>query len=692
MVGVLEGFNGRAGLRVLLLSLMLAAVIASVSCSRPGGSPSEEAAGATTSAVEDTTVREVPVAGSLVFPNSESLSFESAGVVGDVLVNEGQQVSSGQVLVSLDSYRIAQLEIAVSQAQTRLASAESDLNALRVSNPTLTAEAELRVADSEVAVDQAQQALDDLIQTPTLSVVGAGQAVARAAVVLDDAQEDLDDLLTPKEIAVSAAEKRVAAARVELDNAQEAYDDIKDGAYPDDVVRDARNRVSFATTALALATSGATDSELAQDNALKQASDAQDLLLEEYEGLFKYWFGTEPTDAELLMPPKEMFAEWGIDLDATFDRRNPTYISLVPTPDDPATRWNEITIWAWLNLYPEYGAVVPTCEDSERFRERQVCVMREFENAFDVLDNARDRYATALNTATTSTESTQDAVASAQAALADAQDDLAEVEDGPDASQVEDAEKRLRLAKASLQESEEDLAELTVRIDPLIVEQARASLALAEADFQEANKNLERALDNSLHIESARKQLDLANAALAEAKVRLDDSRSILREQISLAETEVELAKEALAEAMDDRDGAVIRSPLDGVISLVNVEVDDQVGDKLSVVEVTAADVVEVDGVIDAASRAYVNEGASAVVNIASIDGASLTGRVTFVGDEIRTERGVVSFAVRIRVDVPDGVDIPITMSAVSAVIMVDGAAMLSDPGESDATPNKPVS
>ena len=81
---------------------------------------------------------------------------------------------------------------------------------------------------------------------------------------------------------------------------------------------------------------------------------------------------------------------------------------------------------------------------------------------------------------------------------------------------------------------------------------------------------------------------------------------------------------------------------------------------------------------IDAAGRPFVSEGASAVVNIDSIGDTALGGSVSFIGSEARTERGVVSYAVRIRVEVPAGIDVPVSLSAASAVIKGNGTALLN--------------
>ena len=673
IVGLIR--NG-VGLRAAPLFLALALVPALAGCALLGGEPPTAPPADTPAAAQQGAPDEIAVAGSLVFPNTAALAFDTPGVIGEVLVSEGQRVTAGQTLATLDAVRTAELRNAAQQAESRVVAAAANLNALGIASPTLVARAELDVAAAALAADEAQNALDDLTRTPSLNVLGAEQRLAQAEIALDDAREFLADLTAPEDVVVSAAMQRVAAARVEIDNAQEAYDDIKDGSYPGDVMRDARNRVAFAQSALDAANWRLTDTDTAQENAVRQAQDAYDLQLERYSALFDYWFGNEPTDAELTTPPTQMFDDWGIDLVATFDRRNPEYHGIAPTPDNPATRWNEITVWAWLNLHPEYAAVIPVCDDSAVLADRHRCVTREFDRAYDALDFARDGLAAALNGADTSAEQTQDAIVSAQAALSDARDDLEDVEEGPDASVVESAEKRLRLAEASLQKAEEDLAELTVDIDPLLVAQARANVAFAEGALTDAEERLARSRDTRLQQENARKRLDLANAALEEAEARLADSRNLQQEQATLAEAEVALAEAALEQAIEDLAGAELRAPFAGIVSLINIEPDDRVGDNMMAMQVVSADVVEVDGVIDAAAIGYVREGSGAVVNIDSVGDMPLIGRVTFVDDEVRTERGVVSYAVRIRVDVPPGVEIPVRMSAVSATITPVSAAL----------------
>ncbi len=674
------------GLQLTFLLLLLGASFAIIACGGRGNSSNvaPEAAAASVSVETQSGPRDIPVSGSLVFPNTASLSFESPGIVGEVMVQEGDAVSGGQPLASLDEQSISQLRTAVAGAQLTVTTAQANLNSLRLEPNIQIVNAELEVASAEVALDEAQAALDNLIQRPGINVAGARLVVAQSEIALDKAREQLDDLLEPQQIAISGAEARVAAAKVELDSAQEAYDDIKDGSYPEEVLRDARNGVSFATSAFEAASRGKTDAEAAAQNALMQAEDAEYLIREQYIALFKFWFGTEPTEAELQMTSQEVLDEWGIDLDATFHRFNPDYADIEPTADDPDTRWFEPTIWAWLNLHMQIWGIVPTCNDERVLAKTERCITRELENGYDALDRARDALAAARNNADTTIEQTEDAVAAAEAALSDAQDALEELENGPDASIIESAEKRLALAKASLQEAEDDLAELTVDIDPLNVALARAALGQSEFAFEEANDALERAEDDALQVERAGKHLDLAAAALREAETRLNEVQDLVRAQISATEAELALAQATLDKAQKSLDGAVITSPMDGIVTLVSIDVDDPVGDELTVMKVVSTDVVAIEGVIDAAGRPYVNEGASAIVSIDSIGDTTLGGSVSYVGSEARTERGVVSYAVRIHVNVPDGVTVPVSLSAASAIITGSDTAL--EYGEQDAS------
>ena len=68
-------------------------------------------------------VNQVSTNGSLIFPEKESLSFGSGGIVSELLVEEGQRVSQGEVLARLDALTVSSLQQEVAQAKVDLQAA-----------------------------------------------------------------------------------------------------------------------------------------------------------------------------------------------------------------------------------------------------------------------------------------------------------------------------------------------------------------------------------------------------------------------------------------------------------------------------------------------------------------------------------------------------------------------------------------
>jgi HlyD family secretion protein len=141
---------------------------------------------------------------------------------------------------------------------------------------------------------------------------------------------------------------------------------------------------------------------------------------------------------------------------------------------------------------------------------------------------------------------------------------------------------------------------------------------------------------------------------------------------VALQEARVARAQARVDDALEDLEGAMVRAPFDGVVSLLNAEVDDIVNDESRVLEIVSPGSVEVDGLIDATNLQFIKEGARAKVSIASLPGQGFEGTVTWVAEEPRKERGVVSYPVRIQVDVPPGVEVPVGLGQVTSVVLYE--------------------
>lgn len=145
-------------------------------------------------------VSTVSATGAIEPEGQVSLVFRGAGRVGEVLAQEGEAVTAGQVLARLET---EDLDLALAQAETALLISQAQLD--RLKTPT----DEIDLAAAEAAVTSAQA-----------SVESAQAALASAQAAYSDLQAG-----------ASADQERAAAAtleraRVVRDQAQAAYDQI----------------------------------------------------------------------------------------------------------------------------------------------------------------------------------------------------------------------------------------------------------------------------------------------------------------------------------------------------------------------------------------------------------------------------------------------------------------------------------
>lgn len=118
-----------------------------------------------------------------------SLAFASGGLIQQVLVNEGDQVKAGDVLIVSDS--LIELQAALDASQRALASAQENYEHLMAYAPLTRANAQLALIEAQKAVDEAQEdtqskqyqrASQETIDIARARLITANQA-------LDDAEE-----------------------------------------------------------------------------------------------------------------------------------------------------------------------------------------------------------------------------------------------------------------------------------------------------------------------------------------------------------------------------------------------------------------------------------------------------------------------------------------------------------------------
>lgn len=181
---------------------------------RPGKTPAKT--GATSASVSGKDGGEVlpPVKadntvvadGKVVPVHSATLSFVGSGVISSVLVKDGDNVKSGQLLAKLDSARqaaaVAQAEAQMLRAQARLEELQAGARPQEVASATASLEGakarlarakagspplEISIAEAEVRAAQAQLDLVKAGQRPE-SIAAAKADVAAAKATLDQAK------------------------------------------------------------------------------------------------------------------------------------------------------------------------------------------------------------------------------------------------------------------------------------------------------------------------------------------------------------------------------------------------------------------------------------------------------------------------------------------------------------------------
>lgn len=163
--------------------------------------------------------------------------------------------------------------------------------------------------------------------------------------------------------------------------------------------------------------------------------------------------------------------------------------------------------------------------------------------------------------------------------------------------------------------------------------------------------------------------MGLVQEILAKALKELADLADGPKPQdLALLEAKVASARAGQDEAWEDFQEATIRAPFAGIVSLVNVDVDDLVTNESRVVVIIDQTEIDVVGYVNAVDIQFVREGSMTKVTIDSLPEQVFDSVVSTVATEPRTERGTVSYPVTIDVDVPDGVSVPVGLTAVSAL------------------------
>ena len=500
-----------------------------------------------------TFIKVIPVKGSLVFPNTAELTFDTRGKVGEILVHAGQRVVKGQLLAKLDRIAVANLREDVARARFELDQAQDALERAKeefITTPMERAEFEAEIAQAGRSLEDAAENLADFQRDYRKDLTTATKAKVDAELVLDDALEQLGYYDRDQAHNLAAALDEVSAKQLAMDKAKQSLANFE------------------------------ADFEESLGDALVKKGNAEAARDVAEDSLTAFFI-------------------------------NPTR-----------------------NI--QEGELI----DVEILRRRQA-TLREAESN---LDQAEVELSDLQANKDLDLQERETAVALVEAELVEARDDLIVVEDTVD--QTLEFQERL----AAVEDAEAKLAQVVKDLEDEIDGPDQAELAVREKAFEVAREKLADLTDGPDLFEVAVKE-----AAVASAQAQVDD-------------------------ALEELAGATVRAPFDGIVRLINVDIDDMVSDESRVIEIVDPTAIQVDGLVDAANIQFVRKGSMAKVSIDALAGQVLEVTVSSVAAEPRTERGVVRYPITISFEPPEGVEVPVGLSGVSSVVLYEEKGVLSVP------------
>jgi len=529
-------------------------------------------------------IEQVSISGSVDFPDSERLVFGTAGTVEEVNVTQGERVSEGDPLASLDPETIAGLEQALAQANIDLRDAEDALKDFLETPPLTLAQAnqavvkaradivnaedaldkianpsEYRIAEARAAIiaaelklRQEQDALDDLLKPPTdISVTRAETNIVAKRLAVQRAEKALEDMLEPPtEAAVAVADERIAKARSALDAAEKRRDDYEN----QEGIADVRRRITKAEVAVQRAERDLSVARYDTGKSMKDSTETLDTAAKNYVDQFSKWLGMKVSIDDLDPDYAKTLSDMGIDLaDAFSDSRKELDLRGVNAPlgppDDPATPFDERVVFSWLSQAP--FAIDPTCAKDDDIPLYTVCIENEFRTNGDAYKTELDTWNSENLTATKTVDAALDTLDAAEKELEDAREALADMD--VDATKLAEYEAAIVSARAEIDAAIEDREKMDDAPTPEEVADQNAKITLAKGEVDEALEDLEKLSErtetDAAAEADARERIKVAEAAIAE---REDDLAKLLlgedHPDYAAAVEDVKVAKRALAE------------------------------------------------------------------------------------------------------------------------------------------------
>jgi HlyD family secretion protein len=241
---------------IIVIVLLAAVALVFVGSRFMGGNQANAAEGTQTVVVERGTLRaSVDTTGSIAPATRLELSFKSAsGRVAEIMVEEGDQVKAGEVLVKLET---ADLEQALIQAQASL-----DISEAQLAQTEDGASAE-DLASAWAALESALADYEDVKAGPSQEDITVAKAdMEKARIALEKAQADYDKISWQAGLGATAQASTLQQASIDYERARAQYELTVDRP-TDSELKQAAAQVAQARATLAALEEKPTPEELA---------------------------------------------------------------------------------------------------------------------------------------------------------------------------------------------------------------------------------------------------------------------------------------------------------------------------------------------------------------------------------------------------------------------------------------------
>ena len=410
-------------------------------------------------------------------------------------------------------------------------------------------------------------------------------------------------------------------------------------------------------------------------NETREARETFDQERKDYFNVVKKWTGAEPTNDELSMAPDALFAALAFDPEEVYSRK----FVLFPDgriADNPETRWNELTIFAWRGLYPGASLIEVSCnrntllvnqQSDTTNTNRELCIGRDMDNAFDALDLARKSlsatvasYGERLSNAESAMESARLAVEAAE----NTRDNLEKETVGDELLQ-----KQFAAARENLNRARQDLEDL-LNADAVEVASLRNKLTLAQANRDDAAYLLNTLLNpGEAEVAVLLNEVAVAQARRDRAAQDLQEIHDRRALQIALQEATVAAAQAKIAGAMRRYEDSTLKAPWDGYISSIPVETGQEIEPFEVILTVINSGIVNVEGSVDEIDVLSLQRESPVTVTIDALPDQMIEGVITNISSTATNEQGVVTFEVAIEVVIPEDVTLQEGLSAVARAV-----------------------